>query len=167
MMWLKIDVGWPHVPQHGLRIECQMAVSMVVKHLDAHGEDCSLPYGTVVAVPPSPRVMRKYHGTICNSFQKMWRWLKWMSKGASQCWCPSRLPGDGQGTSDETLGDGVLNAWRFPGGGRDILGLYNYCTEDDRNHMRVSEAVLTRMSIRRPCSAIPDDLHKILDLLLM
>ena len=33
--------------------------------------------------------------------------------------------------------------------------------------MRVSAAVLTRMPIRRPCSALPDDLHKTLELLLM
>jgi hypothetical protein len=46
--------------------------------------DYPLPDGTVCDGRPlsAPRVMRKYHGTMCNFFQEMW---KWMLKGASQC----------------------------------------------------------------------------------
>jgi hypothetical protein len=96
--------------------------------------------------------------------------------------CPSRLPRDTWRRSRDVRWKPRRwsSKWRCPGGGRDrlVVGLYNYCTEDDqklefdprprcRNHMRVSAAVLTRMPIRCPCSALPDDLHKILQLLLM
>ena len=62
-----------------------------------------------------------------------------MSKGASQCWyCESNalqdcleILGNGQGTSDENLGDGVLIVGAQVEEETD-LGLYNYCTEDDQ-----------------------------------
>ena len=83
---VKIDVGLPNVLKQNCGTTRLMTprapdgcVDGCVKYPDAHVEDYPLPDGIVVAVPPSPLLMRKYHGTICNSFQEMWRWLRWMS----------------------------------------------------------------------------------------
>ena len=126
MVWLKIDIGLPHILQHrdrtilprGPRLDRQMAVSNgCVRYPDAHVEDYpypSIPDGPVVAVPPV--LLESCHDdTICNPFKEMWRWLKWMSKGASQRWCCESdalqccqgIPRDDRGMSHEDLGDGV------------------------------------------------------------